>query len=102
MLDANLYAAPVEDLILTSKDESDVITSYQELTENFYDDLEEAKENFHLRLNGLTPVASIPETLVNKWIREGFDFWNAPAKEIIRKLKIDQYETFIIAGDKTF
>lgn len=91
---------PQEHLILGA--ETDVISSYQHLGQDFYDDLASAKENFHFRLNGLTPVASIPEALANKWIREGFDVWNAPANEIKKKLRIDGYEMFDISGDKTF
>lgn len=91
-----------EDLILDATENSDAIVSEQILGKDFWDDLEDAKEHFQFRLNGLTPVASIPEALANKWIREGFDIWSAPAKEIIRKLKIEGYDTFVISGNKTF
>lgn len=91
-----------EELILGSGDDQDIITTEQFLGQDFFDDLEQAKEDFHFRLNGLTPVASIPEALANQWLREGFDVWNAPANEIKRKLRIDGYEMFDISGDKTF
>lgn len=91
-----------EQLILGNGDDQDVITSEQRLGKDFWDNLEDAKENFAFRLNGLTPVASIPVAVANKWLREGFDVWSAPAKEIIRKLRIDGYDTFIVSGDKTF
>lgn len=91
-----------EELILGDGGDSDVITTEQYLGDDFWDDLSEAKDNFHFRLNGLTPVASIPEALVNKWLREGFDFWEAPANEIIKKLKAEDYGTFVVSGDKTF
>lgn len=96
------HIGAVEDLVLDATDTEDAITSYQHLGRDFYDDLDNAKEAFSFRLNGLTPVASIPESLVNKWIREGFDFYNAPANEIIRKLKMENYDNFVISGDKTF
>lgn len=98
MTDYNVH----EDLILGNDDEQDVIITSQYLGPDFWADLEEAKENFQFRLNGLTPVASIPEALANKWLREGFDVWNAPANEIIRKLKMENYDKFVISGDKTF
>lgn len=91
-----------EELILGQGDDPDVITTEQYLGQDFWEDLKQAKEDFSYRLNGLTPVASIPEALVNKWLREGFDVWNAPANEIIRKLRIDGYDAFVISGDKTF
>lgn len=96
------HIGAAEQLILDATDHSDVIVSEQVLGDDFWDDLEQAKEDFQFRLNGMTPVASIPEALVNKWLREGFDFWNAPAKEIIRKLRLESYDAFIISGDKTF
>lgn len=89
-----------EDLILNGKET--VITTQQALGDDFWDDLKQAKEDFQFRLNGLTRVATIPEALANKWLREGFDLWNAPANEIIRKLRIDGYDAFIVSGDKTF
>lgn len=97
----NLIGA-TEHLILDATDRSDVIVSEQILGQDFWDDLEQAKEDFQFRLNGLTPVASIPEALVNKWIREGFDVWSAPANEIIRKLRCDGYDAFVISGDTRF
>jgi hypothetical protein len=89
-----------ENLILG--EDQDIITTEQYLGQDFWDELEDAKENFQFRLNGLTQVASIPEALANKWLREGFDLWNAPANEIIRKLRIEHYDKFIISGDKKF
>lgn len=97
-----LYAAQEELILGKGRDDQDVITTSQFLSPDFWDDLNEAKENFQMRLNGLTPVASIPEALVNKWIREGFDFYKAPANEIIRKLRLEAYDDFIISGDKRF
>ena len=96
------HIGATENLIMNGAGESAVITSEQHLGRDFWDDLENAKEAFQFRLDGLTPVASIPETLVNKWLREGFDFWNSPANEINRKLRLDGYDGFIISGDKTF
>ncbi len=93
---------PVEGLIFGEGDDQDVIASEQVIGQDFWDDLDQAKEDFAFRLNGLTPVASIPEGLVNKWIREGFDFDNAPANEIIAKLRSENYDAFVISGDKRF
>jgi hypothetical protein len=91
-----------EELILDATETHDAIVSEQILGDDFWDDLAQAKEDFQFRLNGLTPVASIPEALANKWLREGFDLWEAPAQEIIRKLKLEGYDRFVISGDKTF
>lgn len=96
------HIGPKEDFLEGAADGAHVITSEQYLGRDFWNDLENAKEAFKFRLDGLTPVASIPEGLVNKWLREGFDFWNATANEINRKLRLDGYDGFIISGDKTF
>lgn len=97
-----MYYGPVEELILGSGKDQDAIVSEQYLSDAFWADLQDAKDDFHFRLNGLTPVASIPETVVNKWLREGFDFYNAPANEITKKLRLESMDAFIISGDKRF
>ncbi len=102
MIPFNNHIGATEQLIIGGTDQSDVITSEQALGADFWDDLKDAKDDFQFRLNGMTPVASIPEALVNKWLREGFDFWNAPANEILQKLRLESYDAFIISGDKTF
>lgn len=96
------HIGATEELILNGTDHSDVIVSSQPLGQDFWDDLAQAKEDFAFRLNGLTPVASIPEALANKWLREGFDLWSAPANEILRKLRMENYDAFIISGGKRF
>lgn len=93
---------PVHEELILQDEGPDIITTEQYLSDEFWEDLQDAKEDFHFRLNGLTPVASIPVSIINKWTREGFDWNAAPANEIIRKLRIDGYDTFIISGDKTF
>lgn len=40
-------------------------------------------------------VASIPVVIVEKWEREGFDFWNAPARQIVAKLKTEGLDYFL-------
>jgi hypothetical protein len=91
---------PDERMHLTT--EGLVISTSQELTPATLAQMEEDKENFRMKLNGLTQVASIPAAVADKWVREGFDFWNAPAKEILAKLRKDEMTKFIISGDKRF
>jgi phosphoserine phosphatase len=91
----------IENLILQDGGQ-DVITSTQVLNDEFYDDLQDMKDNFKFRLDGYTPVASIPETIVNHWIREGFDFYSAPANEILAKLRSENFDVFIVSGDTRF
>ena len=78
------------------------VETEQHLGKDFWSDLDQAKENFKMRLDGYTPVASIPAATVDRWIREGFDFWAAPAKDILAKLRLDEMPKLIISGDKRF
>jgi hypothetical protein len=43
-------------------------------------------------------VASIPVCVVEKWISEGFDFWNESNAKIVAKLKADGLEYFMTTG----
>lgn len=79
-----------------------IVENEQYIGPDFWHDLRDAQEAFQFRLNGLTHAAQIPEALVNRWIREGFDFWSAPTSEILKKLRSEHYERFIVSGDKTF
>lgn len=40
-------------------------------------------------------VASIPSIFVTKWLREGFDIWTAPNKEIVKKLHLEDLTGFL-------
>lgn len=93
--------SPKETLIL-NEDGQDVITTEQELGSDFWQDLQEAKDDWKMRADGYTSVASIPTSLVNQWIRQGFDFWNAPANEITKRLRLEGYEQFITCGNFKF
>lgn len=90
-----------EDLIL-QEDGSGVITTEQHLGKDFWTNLKESKDNFKIRLDGMTHVASIPESVINIWIRQGFDVWSAPANEILKKLRMGDMEAFIVSGDTRF
>ncbi|MDO5647365.1 hypothetical protein [Paracoccus sp. (in: a-proteobacteria)] len=97
----NQTAAPHEALILQD-DGSGVITTEQELTPLFWRQLQNSKDDFRINLDGLTHVAAVPESLANIWLRQGFDLWSAPANEIIKKLRSDNMEAFIVSGDTRF
>lgn len=80
-----------------------VIHNTQFISDDFLRDLAEKKANFRgANLDGYTEVAEIPEALVDHWIRQGFDFYKAPAREIIAKLRADNMENFIVSGDYKF
>lgn len=84
-----------------NEDGSVVFETNQHIGQDYWDQLKQQQENFSFRFNGLTPVASIPEGVVNRWLREGFDFWSASAREIQDKLRKDQLEKMMVT-QKTF
>lgn len=73
-----------------------VIERYQEIPQRFIDDLRAEKANSKsVREGDYMRVASIPVVVVEKWVNEGFDFWNASAKEILAKLRVENLDYFI-------
>lgn len=73
-----------------------VIERYQEIPQAFLDRLKAEKAASSSTREGETiRVASIPVIVVEKWMREGFDFHNATAKQIIAKLRLENLDAFI-------
>lgn len=73
-----------------------VIERYQEIPQSFIDRLRAEKANSSEVREGETMrVASIPVIVVEKWMREGFDFYNATASQIVAKLKSENLDYFI-------
>jgi hypothetical protein len=79
-----------------------VIANSQELTDGFWADVEAAKADFRIRLDGYTPVAQVPTAIWDKWIRQGIDVNHMTAKEIIARLKFEEMSKFVIAPNGTF
>ena len=78
-----------------------VIEARQTVGNDYFDNLKHAQDEVAFRLNGLTPVAAIPEVVVYRWLREGFDFYSAPAREIQKKLSSENLEGMMVT-QKTF
>lgn len=73
-----------------------VIQTSQHIPDSFLRDLKEERfESKHRRAGEYMRVASIPVVVVDKWKREGFDFDNAPIKEIVNKLKMEGLDVFL-------
>lgn len=74
-----------------------VVQTFQSIPTEFTDALKaERFANKQSRVsNEYHRVASIPVVVVDKWMREGFDFHKATAKEIIAKLKAENLDAFI-------
>ena len=73
-----------------------VIERYQEIPQSFIDNLRAEKAaSTSVREGETMRVASIPVVVVEKWMREGFDFTNATAKQIVAKLRQENLDYFI-------
>lgn len=73
-----------------------ILKTSQAIPDSFLKDLREERfESKHRRANDYHRVASIPVVVVDKWIREGYDFHNASVKEILIKLRSENLEAFI-------
>lgn len=74
-----------------------VIETFQEIPTEFRDALKQERfDNKQTRIkHEYHRVASIPQVVVDQWIRDGFDFWNATNATILAKLKTESLDDFI-------
>ena len=76
-----------------------IIERVQQIPTKFLDRLAaERNESMSVREGESQRVASIPVCVVEKWISEGFDFWNESNAKIVAKLKADGLEYFMTTG----
>jgi hypothetical protein len=74
--------------------------STQIISQSFMDDLKESRNQTSGKPSGeFMRVASIPTTVVEKWMREGFNIWEASGTEIVKRLKNESLDGFL-ATDK--
>ena len=73
-----------------------VIQTVQEIPQRFLDKLKEDRfDSKHRRSGEYVRVASIPTVIVDKWLREGYDFHNESVKNIVAKLKMEGLDAFL-------
>ena len=76
-----------------------VIERYQEIPKSFLDNLKRKREESKaVREKEYMHIASIPVEVVEKWQREGFDFYNESAKKIVAKLKAENLDAFLVTN----
>ncbi len=76
-----------------------VIERYQEIPKAFLDNLKRKREESKaVREKEYMHIASIPVEVVEKWQREGFDFYNESAKKIVAKLKSENLDAFLVTN----
>lgn len=68
----------------------------QHIPQSFLDDLKNAREDsVREKAREFHHVASIPVAVVNKWMREGFDIYEATIPEIMTRLRAEHLDAFI-------
>lgn len=68
----------------------------QNISQAFLDDLKDARnESTGQKMGEFHRVASIPTAVVEKWLREGFNIWEASGPEIVKRLKAEDLQMFM-------
>ena len=47
-------------------------------------------------------VASVPAVFIHKWLKEGFNAYQAPVKDVVAKLRADGLEQFLASDKRAF
>ena len=78
-----------------SKDEV-VLRRYQEIPDSFLDEIKDIRnESSNKPMGDFHHYARIPDGVIEKWMMEGFDIFNADPKEILKKLHSDELDKLI-------
>ena len=73
----------------------------QHISQSYLDDLKDARNDSGSKPTGeMMRVASIPTAVVEKWMREGFNIWEAKGSEIVRKLKNEDLDMFLTTNKR--
>jgi hypothetical protein len=68
----------------------------QTISQAFLDDLKDARNDSTSKPMGeFHRIASIPTVVAEKWLREGFDLWEATGEQIVRKLQTEDMGDFM-------
>lgn len=73
----------------------------QNITQAFLDDLKDSRnESTQKPMGEFHRIASIPTAVVEKWLREGFDIWQASGPEIVKRLQKEDLQMFMATERK--
>lgn len=81
-------------------DDGLLVTKKQEISDQFLQDLADARLASKDRAGEYHHVASIPVVVVEKWLREGFDIWRETPQAILKKLRNENLEAFIATNKR--
>ena len=73
----------------------------QELPQEFIDSLKERRnESTKQREGEYMHAASIPVIVIEQWLREGFKYWEATGPEIMKRLRDQGLDAFIVTDKR--
>lgn len=73
----------------------------QYISPQFLDDLKDARYESTANPAGeFHKLASIPTSIAEEWLREGFNLWEATPTEVIRRLKNENLDYFIATNKR--
>jgi hypothetical protein len=72
----------------------------QEIPDDYLRELKREKDESLLARGEYQRAASVPVAVIDQWMAQGFDFYNAPAKDILRKLNAEGLDAFITTKKK--
>jgi hypothetical protein len=76
-----------------------LIKKEQYIPDDFLDaNKDDRFESTHTRAKEYHRFASIPVVVVEQWLKEGFDVYREPAKEIIKRLKQQNLQAFLTSN----
>jgi hypothetical protein len=84
---------------LSENSDGHIIERVQQIPTEFLDRLKaERDDSSSVRESEMMRVASIPVVLIERWLAEGYDFYNESARSIVAKLKTEGMEYFLTTG----
>lgn len=73
----------------------------QEFPSHYWEGLQWARaEDARSKTGDLWRVGSIPAVFVEKWLRQGFNIWQEPAKAIVKKCREENLQDFLTTGKR--
>jgi hypothetical protein len=76
---------------------------HQDIDGGFLDRLRDKRNaSAHSPIGDYMHVASVPAVFIHKWLKEGFNAYQAPVKDVVAKLRADGLEQFLASDKRAF
>ena len=96
-----LYIDEAEPSFLNGPDGELIIRKDQHISDLLLDGIKDARYEASTRREGeLMAVAVIPTIIVEEWLRQGYDYREHTAKEIVKRLKEHNLDAFLLTDKR--